>query len=119
MTAIPRYGARVIPNTEQTIAAMRAAGQLVEGPHIARFEKAFAARMGANYAVATSYGRMAFYYLLQALQLPKGSEIILPALTFWVIPEMARVAGLKVVFADVDPRLIAYSIVAATDAQSS
>ena len=105
MTAIPRYGARVIPNTEQTIAAMREAGQLVHGPHIARFEKAFAARMGANYAVATSYGRMAFYYLLQALQLPKGSEIILPALTFWVIPELARVAGLKPVFADVDPRL--------------
>ena len=105
MTAIPRYGARVIPNTEQTISAMRAAGQLVDGPHIAQFEEAFAARMGSNYAVATSYGRMAFYHLLQALQLPKGSEIILPALTFWVIPELARVAGLKPVFADVDPRL--------------
>jgi dTDP-4-amino-4,6-dideoxygalactose transaminase len=26
-----------------------------------------------------------------------------PALTFWAIPELARVAGLKVVFADVDP----------------
>ena len=48
---------------------------------------------------------MAFYYLLEALQLPKGSEIIFPALTFWVIPEFARVAGLKPVFADVDPRL--------------
>src|SRR5439155_7390101 len=46
---------------------------------------------------------MAFYYILQALQLPEGSEIILPALTFWVIPELARAAGLKVVFADVDP----------------
>jgi perosamine synthetase len=105
LSAIPRYGARVIPNTEQTIAAMRAAAQLVAGPHIARFEKAFATRMAAKYAVATSYGRMAFYYLVQALQLPKGSEIIFPALTFWVIPELARVAGLKPVFVDVDPRL--------------
>lgn len=103
--AIPRYGARVIPNTEQTIAAVRARGQLVEGPHIAEFEQAFAARMGANHAVATSYGRMAFLYLLEALQLPRGSEIVMPALTFWVIPELARVAGLKPVFADVDPRL--------------
>ena len=49
-----------------------------------------------------SYGRMAFYYILKALDLPPGSEIILPALTFWVVPELARVAGLKVVFADVD-----------------
>ncbi len=105
LTAIPRYGARVIPNTEQTIAALRAAGHLVEGPQVAQFEEAFAQRMGAHHAVATSYGRMAFYYLLQALQLPKGSEIIFPALTFWVIPELARVAGLKPVFADVDPRL--------------
>ena len=103
LSAIPRYGARIIPNTEQTIAAVRARGQLVEGPHIAEFEKAFAARMGASHAVATSYGRMAFLYLLDALQLPPGSEIILPALTFWVIPELARVAGLKPVFADVDP----------------
>jgi dTDP-4-amino-4,6-dideoxygalactose transaminase len=46
---------------------------------------------------------MAFYYILKALDLPVGSEIILPALTFWVVPELARVAGLKVVFADVDP----------------
>src|SRR6185295_13639679 len=28
----------------------------------------------------------------------------LPALTFWVIPELARTAGLRPVFADVDPR---------------
>ena len=103
--AIPRYGARVIPNTEQTIATVRERGQLVEGPHIAEFEQAFAARMGASHAVATSYGRMAFFYLLDALQLPRGSEIVMPALTFWVIPELARVAGLKPVFADVDPRL--------------
>ena len=46
---------------------------------------------------------MAFYYILKALDLPRGSEIVLPALTFWVVPELARVAGLKVVFADVDP----------------
>src|SRR6202158_605387 len=46
---------------------------------------------------------MAFYYILKALELPPGSEIVLPALTFWVVPELAKVAGLKVVFADVDP----------------
>ena len=30
--------------------------------------------------------------------------MIVPALTFWVVPEMVRVAGLTPVFADVDPR---------------
>jgi perosamine synthetase len=60
--------------------------------------------VGQGTAVSAAYGRMAFYYLLRALDLPAGSEIIFPALTFWVVPELARVAGLEVVFADVDPR---------------
>ena len=105
LTAISRYGARVLPNTEQIIAGCKARGEFIQGPDIARFEAAFAARAGVPpaHAVAASYGRMAFYYILKALELPAGSEIVLPALTFWVVPELARVAGLEVVFADVDP----------------
>ena len=59
--------------------------------------------MEPAHAIAASYGRMAFYYILKALDLPPGPRSSLPALTFWVVPELARVAGLKVVFADVDP----------------
>ena len=104
LTAISRYGARVIPNTEQTVAALEKQGRLIEGPEIAAFEQAFARRLGLTRAISASFGRMAFYYLLKALELPKGSEIIFPALTFWVVPELARVAGLVPVFADIDPR---------------
>jgi perosamine synthetase len=103
LTAISRYGARVLPDTEAIIARAKARGELVEGPDIARFEEAFARRAGGGFAIAAAYGRMAFYYILQALNLPRGSEIVFPTLTFWVVPELARVAGLKVVFADVDP----------------
>src|SRR5258705_2168951 len=56
-----------------------------------------------DHAITASYERMAFYYILAALDLPPGSEIIFPALTFWVVPEIARRAGLKPVFVDVDP----------------
>jgi dTDP-4-amino-4,6-dideoxygalactose transaminase len=103
LRAIPRYGTRVVPNTEETIATLRERGELVQGPHVAAFERAFAAHVGASHAVSASYGRIAFYDLIHALRLPRGSEIILPALTFWVIPELARAAGLIPVFADVDP----------------
>jgi len=103
LTAISRYGARVLPDTEQIIARSKARGEFIQGPHIAQFEDAFARRAGGGHAIAASNGRMAFYYILRALDLPPGSEIILPALTFWVVPDLARVAGLKVVFADVDP----------------
>ncbi|HUL73892.1 MAG TPA: DegT/DnrJ/EryC1/StrS family aminotransferase [Vicinamibacterales bacterium] len=103
LTAISRYGARVLPNTQELIDEIEGRGQLIEGPHVAAFEQAFARRLGGVRAISASYGRMAFYYILKALNFPSGSEIILPALTFWVIPEIARVAGLTPVFADVDP----------------
>jgi len=103
LTAISRYGARVLPMTQELIAEVEARGELIEGPQIAEFERAFEQRLGGVRAVSTSYGRMALYYILKAMQFPPGSEIILPALTFWVVPEIARVAGLTPVFADVDP----------------
>lgn len=103
LTAISRYGARVLPDTEQLVARLKADGQFIQGPHLAQFESAFERRHGGGHAISASYGRMAFYYVLKAMALPPGSEIIVPALTFWVVPALARVAGLKVVFADVDP----------------
>jgi perosamine synthetase len=103
LTAISRYGARVIPDTQQVIAETMKRGQFIDGPQIAEFEAAFGARLGGAYAKTASYGRMAFYYILKAMNLPAGGEIVMPALTFWVIPEIARVAGLIPVFADVDP----------------
>jgi len=102
-TAISRYGARVLPDTEQIIARVRARGEFIQGPQIAEFERAFEARAGRGTAIAAAYGRIAFYYILKALDFPPGSEIIFPSLTFWVVPELARAAGLTVVFADVDP----------------
>jgi dTDP-4-amino-4,6-dideoxygalactose transaminase len=103
LTAISRYGVRVVPETRTIIRRCETRGELIEGPEIEQFERAFAARLGSGTAVATSYGRMAFFHILRALDLPAGSEIVIPALTFWVIPELARRAGLRPVFADVDP----------------
>jgi dTDP-4-amino-4,6-dideoxygalactose transaminase len=103
LTAVSRYGARFVPGFEEIVESCRRRGTLVEGPAIADFEAVLASRIGGGRAVATSYGRMAAYYIFKALDLPRGSEVVFPALTFWVVPEMARVAGLKPVFADVDP----------------
>jgi perosamine synthetase len=104
LTAICRYGPRLIQETTAIIKRCRAQGELIQGPDIARFERAFAAYLGADDAVAASYGRMAFFYILMALEFPPGSEVVVPALTFWVVPEMVRLAGLIPVPADIDPR---------------
>jgi perosamine synthetase len=103
LRAISRYGVRVAPNTQQLIAKCARRGELVAGPAVNEFEEAFSRRHDQRAAIAASHGRMAFYYILKALQLPAGSEVVFPALTFWVVPEMARVLGLRPVFADVDP----------------
>lgn len=104
LSAISRYGARFVPGFERIVEDCERRGALVRGAEIAAFEQAFAARLDGGQAVSNSFGRMAGYDIFRALELPPGSQVIFPALTFWVVPEMARAAGLEVVFADVDPR---------------
>jgi dTDP-4-amino-4,6-dideoxygalactose transaminase len=105
MAAIARFGTRVVPELPQIIEHCRQRRQLVQGPDIEAFEEEFQRFLGTGHVrtCSTEYGRMALYFILKALHLPPGSEIIVPALTFWVVPEIARVAGLVPVFADVDP----------------
>ena len=105
MAAIARYGMRMVPDSAEIIRQCRERGQLVEGPHVAQFESEFTRLLGGGHVMAASleYGRMALLKVLKALQIPAGSEIIVPALTFWVVPEITRVAGLQPVFADIDP----------------
>jgi len=103
MRTIARYGVRSVPGDEKEIIAAFRRGEAIEGPAIAEYEGRFAEYHRAGYATAASFGRMACYYILRALDLPAGSEIIFPALTFWVVPEIARRAGLTPVFVDVDP----------------
>lgn len=103
MRTIARYGVRSVPGDEREIVAAFRRGEAVEGPAIAEYEGRFAEYHRMDHAMTASFGRMACYYILQALDLPAGSEIIFPALTFWVVPEIARRAGLKPVFVDVDP----------------
>ncbi len=103
MRTIARYGVRSVPGDEKEIIAAFRRGEAIEGPAIAEYESRFAEYHRAGYATAASFGRMACYYILRALDLPGGSEIIFPALTFWAVPEIARQAGLTPVFVDVDP----------------
>ena len=103
MRTIARYGVRSVPGDEKEIIAAFRRGEAVEGPAIAEYEGRFAEYCRMDHAVTASFGRMACYYILRAFELPAASEIIFPALTFWVVPEIARRAGLTPVFVDVDP----------------
>lgn len=100
---IARYGARHVAGSAGEAFRTLFGPNAIEGPAIRDFERQFAEYHGLPHAISASYGRMAFYYILKAMDFPAGSEIIFPALTFWVVPEIARVVGLRPVFVDVDP----------------
>lgn len=100
---IARYGARHIPGSMWLALKAIVQGQGVTGSAIPEFEKRFAEYHDVRHAISASYGRMAFYYILRALELPADSEIIFPGLTFWVVPEMARILGFRPAFVDIDP----------------
>jgi dTDP-4-amino-4,6-dideoxygalactose transaminase len=66
------------------------------------FESAFATYQGAKHCVGVANGTDAIEIALEALRLPAGSEVIVPANTFIGTSEPVTRGGLRVVFADSD-----------------
>jgi perosamine synthetase len=52
-----------------------------EGPFVARFQQAFAARVGRKHGIAVSNGSAALDAAVAALRLGPGDEVILPTFT--------------------------------------
>lgn len=75
----------------------------VAGKNTEKFEGAFAAFCGAKQSVLVNNGTSALQAALFALNLPVGSEVILPANTFIATAEAVVLARLKPVLVDVDP----------------
>ncbi len=65
------------------------------------FEDAVATVAGARHGLAFAYGHAAFYALLKVLNLT-GAEVILPAYTCRIMPEVVVATGNTPVFADID-----------------
>ncbi|SHJ02591.1 UDP-4-amino-4,6-dideoxy-N-acetyl-beta-L-altrosamine transaminase [Desulfofundulus thermosubterraneus] len=77
---------------------------LTTGPTLAEFEKQFAARVGARYAVAFSSGTAALHAACFAAGVGRGDEVITSPITFVASANCALYLGAKPVFADIDPR---------------
>lgn len=77
-------------------------GWVAQGPRVAAFEEAFAARVGAAHGVAVSSCTTALHLALVALGLGPGDEVIVPSLSFIATANAVRYVGAEPVFADVD-----------------
>jgi len=81
-------------------------GGAIGGRYIHEFERRFREYLGAKHAISFGSDRMALFFILKAMRIGSGDEIILPAYTCVVVPNAVRHAGAKPVYADIDPNEI-------------
>lgn len=65
------------------------------------FEKEFAKSLDVKHCVAFPFARTAIYSVLKSLNLPHGSEILMPPITIKAILDVVLDLGLKPVFVDI------------------
>lgn len=86
------------------VAEVIATGWVSQGPKVREFEEAFAARVGAPHAVATTSCTTALHLALYAVGVGPGDEVIVPSLSFIATANAVWQCGAAPVFADIDPR---------------
>jgi dTDP-4-amino-4,6-dideoxygalactose transaminase len=88
---------------DSAISSVLADSAFIGGERIRRFEREFATYQHAAHCIGVANGTDALEIGLEALGLPPGSEVVVPANTFIATSEAVTRAGHRVVFADVDP----------------
>lgn len=97
------YGRQVIEDDDvEAVVDVLRSDFLTTGPTVEKFECALASIVGAANAVACSSGTAALYMAARALELGPGKTVIVPALTFAATASAPRLAGARIVLADVD-----------------
>jgi dTDP-4-amino-4,6-dideoxygalactose transaminase len=105
-----RQGGAVIPvmrpllgeEEAEAVAEAVRSGWVAQGPRVARFEQAFAERVGAGHGVAVSSCTTALHLALHVLGVGPGDEVVVPSLSFIATANAVRYCGATPVFADVD-----------------
>ena len=82
----------------------------IGGSRVQQFEEEFAAYLGASRCIGVGNGTDALEIALEALQLPAGSEVLLPANSFIATSEAVTRSGHRVVFCDCNPESYTISI---------
>lgn len=87
---------------DQAIAEVIRTSAFIRGPHVQRFEEAFATAVGARHCVSCANGTDSLYISMKALGVQPGDEVIAPAHSWISTTETITQAGGKVVFCDTE-----------------
>lgn len=88
---------------DPAIAGILRDATFIGGAPVQAFEREFAAYQQAKHCIGVANATDGLEIALEALDLPKGSEVIVPANSFIASSEAVTTAGYRVVFADADP----------------
>jgi dTDP-4-amino-4,6-dideoxygalactose transaminase len=80
------------------------AGNFVNGPDVAAFERELGDYLGVAHCVGVNSGTDALIIGLRALGVAAGDEVLVPAFTFFATAEAVSAIGAMPVFVDIDPR---------------
>ncbi|MCB0508550.1 MAG: aminotransferase class I/II-fold pyridoxal phosphate-dependent enzyme, partial [Bacteroidetes bacterium] len=87
---------------DASIALCLSEGNFIGGKKITEFENKLAAYLGIDNCISCANGTDALQIALMALDLPKGSKIIVPAFTYIATAEVVKLLGFELVLCDVD-----------------
>jgi perosamine synthetase len=88
---------------EELVLSVLRSGRLAQGPMVERLEEEFRSWAGTEHVVAVSNGTVSLVAALEALRLPRGSEVVTGPFTFVATVNAILEAGLVVRFGDIDP----------------
>ena len=87
---------------QEAVAEVLDSGRLASGEEVAAFEEEFATHCDATHAVATANGTTALHAAFEALDLDPDAAVVTSPFSFIASANAARLAGLDVVFGDID-----------------
>ncbi len=90
------------PEIDKAIQSVIENSAFIGGEYVAQFEGSFSNYIGADYCIGVGNGTDALEIAIESLDMPIGSEIIVPANSFIASSEAITRSGHKVVFVDID-----------------
>ncbi len=108
MTTIPFFDltaqyASLQPDLDEAVLRVVRSQRFILGPEVEALEAELAAYLGVKHAIACASGSDALLLSLKALDAPAGSDVIVPAFTFFAGAGTVWNAGHRPVFCDVEP----------------
>jgi dTDP-4-amino-4,6-dideoxygalactose transaminase len=87
----------------EPIAGVIASSQIAQGRVVHEFERAFAQKMNAKYAVSTNSGTAALHLVLLAMGIGEQDEVIIPSYVCTALLNVLKYIGAAPVLAEIDP----------------